>query len=289
LWVVTVPSFVVVVDTLGASIYISIAQGFGIALIGTFIAVLLVSYAERKHNLDITSVLQKEIESVLLHASDDKKVRKQKVIEFFVLFFSLFGAIFFIYGVWKVSLMILIPVVIIIWVISFYIYKRRPYKLKTIGKEYFSIGLARQSYLVTLMLSIGTLIYALNQTDFAENVVGGLNFLESHVSWLNPLYLLPFIVIFLGFLGLGPLTVMVLMAGILNSLALPYPPELIVLAITSGSVISILISPMIMPLIILSATNGLSLFTNGIKFNWKFSILFYIVTQLYIQFMIQFW
>ena len=289
LWVVTVPSFVVVVDTLGASIYISIAQGFGIALIGTFIAVLLVSYAERKHNLDITSVLQKEIESVLLHASDDKKVRKQKVIEFFVLFFSLFGAIFFIYGVWKVSLMILIPVVIIIWVISFYIYKRRPYKLKTIGKEYFSIGLARQSYLVTLMLSIGTLIYALNQTDFAENVVGGLNFLESHVSWLNPLYLLPFIVIFLGFLGLGPLTVMVLMAGILNSLALPYPPELIVLAITSGSVISILISPMIMPLIILSATNGLSLFTNGIKFNWKFSILFYIITQLYIQSMIQFW
>src|SRR5699024_6131134 len=203
LWVVTVPSFVVVVDTLGASIYISIAQGFGIALIGTFIAVLLVSYAERKHNLDITSVLQKEIESVLLHASDDKKVRKQKVIEFFVLFFSLFGAIFFIYGVWKVSLMILIPVVIIIWVISFYIYKRRPYKLKTIGKEYFSIRLARQSYLVTLMLSIGTLIYALNQTDFAENVVRGLNFLESHVSWLNPLYLLPFIVIFLGFLGLG--------------------------------------------------------------------------------------
>lgn len=289
LWVVTVPSFVVVVDTLGASIYISIAQGFGIALIGTFIAVLLVSYAERKHNLDITSVLQKEIESVLLHASDDKKVRMQKVIEFFVLFFSLFGAIFFIYGVWKVSLMILIPVVIIIWVISFYIYKRRPYKLKTIAKEYFSIGLARQSYQVTLMLSIGTLIYALNQTDFAENVVGGLNFLESHVSWLNPLYLLPFIVIFLGFLGLGPLTVMVLMAGILNSLALPYPPELIVLAITSGSVISILISPMIMPLIILSATNGLSLFTNGIKFNWKFSILFYIVTQLYIQFMIQFW
>src|SRR5699024_11384739 len=109
---------------------------------------------------------------------------------------------------------------------------------------------ARQSYQVTLMLSIGTLIYALNQTDFAENVVGGLNFLESHVSWLNPLYLLPFIVIFLGFLGLGPLTVMVLMAGILNSLALPYPPDLIVLAITSESVISILFSPMIMPLII---------------------------------------
>ncbi len=289
LWVVTVPSFVVVVDTLGASIYISIAQGFGIALIGTIIAVLFVSSAERKHNLDITSVLQKEINSVLLNASDDKKVRKQKVIEFFILFFSLFGTIFFIYGVWQISLMTLIPVVIIGWVITFYIYKRRAYKLKSIAKEYFTNGLKNQSYQVTLMLSIGTLIYALNQTDFAVTVVDGLNFLESHVSWLNPLYLLPFIVIILGLLGLGPLTVMVLMAGILNSLALPYPPELIVLAITSGSVISILISPVIMPLIILSATNGLSLFTNGIKFNWKYSIVFYVVTQIYIQLMVHLW
>jgi len=93
----------------------------------------------------------------------------------------------------------------------------------------------------------------------------------------------------LGFLGLGPLTVMVLVAGILDSMALPYPPELIVLAITSGSVLSILLSPVIMPLIVLSASNGLSLFTNGIKFNWKYCIVFYIIVQIYLQLMVQFW
>src|SRR5699024_11905446 len=117
------------------------------------------------------------------------------------------------------------------------------YKFKALTKDYFFNSLKNQTYQVSLMLSIGALIYSLNQTNFAENVVGGLNFLENYISWLNPLYLLPFIVIILGLLGLGSLTVMVLMAGILNSLALPYPPELIVLAITSGSVISILISP----------------------------------------------
>lgn len=289
LWVITVPSFIVVVDTLGASIYIAIAQGFGIALVGTIIAVMFVSPTERKHNLNITPILQKEIDNVLLTASTDVKERKRNVIEFFLLFFSLFGAIFFIYSVWNIPLMILIPLVILGWIIIFYIYKQRVYKLKTIGKQYFLSELGKKAYQVSLMLSIGTMIFSLNQTNFAENVVGGLNYIESLVSWLNPLYLLPFIVIILGLLGLGPLTVMVLVAGILKSLALPYPPELIVLAITSGSVISILISPVLMPLIVLSDSNGLNLFTNGVKSNWKYSIVFFIVTQIYIQLMIQIW
>ena len=289
LWVITVPSFIVVVDTLGASIYIAIAQGFGIALVGTIIAVMFVSPTEQKHNVNITPILQKEIDNILLTASTDVKERKRNVFEFFLLFFSLFGAIFFIYSVWQIPLMILIPLVILGWIIIFYIYKRRVYKLKTIGKQYFLSELGKKAYQVSLMLSIGTLIFSLNQTNFAENVVGGLNYIESQISWLNPLYLLPFIVIILGLLGLGPLTVMVLVAGILKSLALPYPPELIVLAITSGSVISILISPVLMPLIVLSDSNGLNLFTNGVKSNWKYSIVFFIVTQIYIQLMILIW
>lgn len=289
LWVITVPSFIVVVDTLGASIYISIAQGFGIALVGTILAVLFVAPTERKHNLNITPILQTEINNVLLTASTDIKTRKRNVIEFFLLFFSLFGAIFFIYSIWNIPLMTLIPLTIIGWIITFYLYKQRMYKLKSIANQYFSNELGKKAYQVALMLSIGTLIYSLNQTNFAENVVGGLNAIESVVSWLNPLYLLPFIVIVLGLMGLGPLTVMVLVAGILESLNLPYPPELIVLSITSGSVISILISPVLMPLIVLSDSNGLNLFTNGIKSNWKYAFAFFIVTQIYIQIMMHIW
>src|SRR5699024_7042129 len=131
--------------------------------------------------------------------------------------------------------------------------------------------------------------YALNNTNFANIVVNGLNDMQAQIPFINPLYLIPFIVILLGFCGLGPLTVMVLVAGILESLALPYPPELIVLAVTSGSAISILLSPVIMPVIALSAVNGLSLFTNGIKFNWKYSIVLYSVIQLYIQMMVYIW
>src|SRR5699024_5543361 len=158
------------------------------------------------------------------------------VIEFFLLFISLFGTIFLIYGICVFPLLILIPLVIIAWMISFYLYKQRQSKLKTIGKQYVTDDLKNQTPSVVLMLSICVLIYAINETSFAEYVVSGINYLESQVSWLNPLYLLPFIVIVLGLMGLGPLTVMVLVAGILTTLDLPYPPELIVLAITSGSV-----------------------------------------------------
>lgn len=289
LWVITIPSFVVVVDTLNASIYLSIAQGFGVALVGTFVAVLFMTFETRKHNVDLTPLIQREMEDVLKDASADYHTRKKNVIEFFVLFISLFGTIFVIYGVWEIPLLILIPLVIIVWMITFYLYKQRTYKLKTISQQYVAEGLKNQTPPVVLMLSVGVLIYAINETGFAASVVSGINYLESQVSWLNPLYLLPFIVIILGVMGLGPLTVMVLVAGILTTLDLAYPPELIVLAITSGSVISILISPLILPLIVLSNANGLSSLTNGLKFNWKFALLFYVLTQSYIQIMIHLW
>lgn len=288
LWVVSVPSFIVAVDTLGASLYISIAQGFGAAIVGTVIAVIFSYFQERTYGVPLTPVLQKEINTILLNASS-KKVRIKKVIEFFLLFLTLFGAIFIIYAIWHIPLMILIPVVVIVWVIAFYVLKRRVSKLRFVTAEYVNSGLKKQAYQLNVMTAVGVLIYALNQTDFATHVVGGLNYMQDHFAWLNPLFLLPFIVMLLGFLGLGPLTVMVLVAGILDSMALPYPPELIVLAITSGSVLSILLSPVIMPLIVLSASNGLSLFTNGIKFNWKYSIVFYLIVQIYLQLMVQFW
>jgi len=287
LWVVTVPSFIVAVDTLGASLYVAIAQGFGAALVGTVIALFSSYVQERKYGMEITPVLQKEISTILQNASS-KKVRVKKVLEFFLLFLTLFGTIFLVYAIWHIPLMVLIPIVIIFWVIAFYLIKRRVHKLGFIAKSYVQTSLTKQAYQLNVMLAVGVLIYALNQTSFAVNVVEGLNAIEQAVPWLNPLFLLPFIVMILGFFGLGPLTVMVLVAGILESMALPYPPELIVLAITSGSVLSILLSPVIMPLIVLSAANGLNLFTNGIKFNWKYCIAFYIIIQLYLQLMVQF-
>src|SRR5699024_11515336 len=108
------------------------------------------------------------------------------------------------------------------WTITFYIYKRRIYKFKALTKDYFFNSLKNQTYQVSLMLSIGALIFSLNQTNFAENVVGGLNFLENYISWLNPLYFLPFIFIILGLLVLGPFQLLYLLQVLLIVLFLLY-------------------------------------------------------------------
>src|SRR5699024_320518 len=135
---------------------------------------------------------------MLLNASN-KQVRIKKVLEFFFLFLSLFGTIFIVYAIWQVPLMILIPLVIIFWMIAFYLIKRRIDRLRIITKTYIHHGLQKQAYQLNVMISVGVLIFALNQTSFAMNVVNGLNAVEHAVSWLNPLFLLPFIVMILGF------------------------------------------------------------------------------------------
>src|SRR5699024_11875647 len=77
--------------------------------------------------------------------------------------------------IWNIPLLILIPLVIIVWMFFFYIYKQRTYKFKMIAQQYLSEGLKNQTSSLVLMLIIGVLIYSLNQTNFAVNVVEGIN------------------------------------------------------------------------------------------------------------------
>lgn len=151
------------------------------------------------------------------------------------------------------------------------------------GKNYFSNGISRQAQQFSILLSAGLMIYALNRSGTGAYVIDGMNYITELIPFLNILLLLPFILIVLGFIGLGPLPVIVLVTGILEGAVLPYPPELIVLAVTSGSVISIILSPFVMPVIILSSLNGLSGIRNGIRFNLRYAIAFYIMVQLFIQ------
>src|SRR5690625_4750646 len=57
MWVVSIPSFIFAVETLGASLWIAILQGLGIAVIGTIVAVIFNSLRERKYDFDVTNVL----------------------------------------------------------------------------------------------------------------------------------------------------------------------------------------------------------------------------------------
>ncbi|MFB4474081.1 hypothetical protein ACDI16_14265 [Oceanobacillus caeni] len=281
MWVISIPSFAYVVEVMDASLGISILQGLGISIVGVVIALIFSYFEEKRYGVDLTAGLQMEIDDVLHHAN--QRYVKRYTIEFLVLFLTLFGSILILQAYIHIELLVLIPLVVVVWVVSYYIVKRRPKQLTQEIYSYVSKNIEYQAYQVCMMLGAGILIYALNQTSFAQMVVDGIYSLQELIPFLNILYFLPFIIIILGFFGLGPLTVMVLVAGILESIHLPYARELVVLAITSGSTISILLSPLIMPVIVLSSENGLSALKNGIRFNWKYAVVIYVLVQVYVQ------
>ncbi|GAA0594831.1 hypothetical protein GCM10009001_08700 [Virgibacillus siamensis] len=284
-WVVTIPSFTIAVETLNASLWITILQGIVVSICGVFLAAVFSYFEEKHYSINLTEEITAEMGTVLNHASG-KKEQIRKTLEFGFLFISLFGTIFLLHALVNIELMMIIPVVIFVWACLYYIIKRKPGNFLREGKTYYMDGLVPQGYQFSVMLSVGIMIFGLNQTGFGTAIVDGMYYLQETIPFANILLLLPLIVVIMGFMGLGPLTVMVLVTGILNSISLPYSPELVVLSVTSGSVLSILLSPLLMPTIVLSGTNGLSAFTNGLKFNYKYAIMMYAMVQVYVQLMI---
>ncbi|MFD1385621.1 hypothetical protein ACFQ4Z_02320 [Oceanobacillus oncorhynchi subsp. oncorhynchi] len=284
LWVVSIPSFAYVVEAMEASLWKSILQGLGVAALGTIVAILFFPLENKKYHVNFTRGLQHEIDEIMQHTRN-KRETKRIVREFMILFLSLFGSIFILSAWVNMELLVLIPLTILVWILSYYLVKKRLYKLTHIAALYVKEEMAGKSYQLCVMIGAGMLIAGLTKTGFAGWVVDSLYALEAVAPFINLLYLLPFMVIILGFAGLGPLTVMVLVAGILQTIHLPYPPELIVLSVTLGSSISILLSPVIMPIIVLSGSNGLSGFKNGFQFNGVFAVVLYALVMTYIQLM----
>ncbi|MDQ0429801.1 hypothetical protein QOZ98_002629 [Planomicrobium stackebrandtii] len=282
LWVISIPSFIFAVEALEATLWKSMALGFAFAFAGTILSVIFSYFQEKKYGVDFTYVLKQEIDKAMKNSRNQGKWNKD-VAEFVFLFISLFGTIFFVHEMTGLEFLLTIPLVILGWTMLYFLIKRKPCSFVVETRYYFSTGIAKQAQQFSILIAAGLLIYALNQSNAGGYVIGGMNYLTGIVPVLNVLFLIPFIVIFLGFIGLGPLPVIVLVTGVLEAIPFPYPPELVVLAVTSGSVISIILSPFVMPVIILSSVNGLSGIRNGLQFNLKFAVAFYIMVQLFIQ------
>lgn len=280
MWVISIPSFIFAVDALGASLGLSILQGFIISFAGILLSVFTSYIRERRYGEDLTAGIQEQLAKI---ADQQQPGGNHEVREFIFLFVSLFGSIFLINSIWDASLLLIIPLVIISWVILNFVIRQKPRKIFENSMEYAKSGVPNKAQQFSILLAAGFLIDAVNQSGYGEYIVDGLFLVSDAIPFLNFLWVLPFVVIILGFIGLGPLTVIVLVSGILQGVAVPYPPEIVLLGITSGSVISIMLSPLILPTIVLSSVNGLSIVKNSFLFNYKFAIAFYLMVQVYVQ------
>ncbi|ASF38884.1 hypothetical protein CEH05_07060 [Halobacillus halophilus] len=287
MWVVSIPSFIFAVQALGASLGLSILQGFVIAFAGTLLSVLFSHFQERHYGVDLTAGIQEELGRIEEEKKEDPNGNRD-ALEFVILFVTLFGSIFLVNAVWPVDLLLIIPIVIVAWVLLYFIVRRRSSAIAENGKTYVGKSIPNKAQQFSILLAAGFLINAVNQSGYGEYIIDGLFYITDAIPFLNFLWVLPFVVIILGFIGLGPLTVIVLVSGILQGVELPYPPEIVVLGITSGSVISIMLSPLILPSIILSSVNKLSIIKNGLLFNYKYAIAFYAMVQIYLQLFVVF-
>ncbi|MET3504204.1 hypothetical protein [Halalkalibacter oceani] len=280
LWVISTPSLAYVVTIMKADIVLIVIQGTLIALLGVVLAVLLFHFDEKAYSLNITEELKQIF-------SDYKKDKQQTalVLEFCGLFLSLLAAIFLMNSLLPFDILTILPIVIFSWTLLYFLLKRKTVQLYKEFRQYFSPenGLPMRAREFSIFLAAGFLIYSLNGSGWGYVVVEGVYSITEQVAWLNLLWFLPFTVPLLAMGGLMPSTVMVLVGGILQHIPLPYPPELIVLALTTGSVFAVLLSPMIVPAIVLSGENGRSPLKNSLFSQWKFALLFYICTQAYIQ------
>ncbi|WP_077622692.1 hypothetical protein [Sediminibacillus massiliensis] len=284
LWVISIPSFAFAVDHLGAPLGWTIVQGFLVSVAGILLAVLFASRQESKYGVDFSAGIKEEMDRLVDNTVNPRE-GKRLVLEFAVLFLSLFSTIFIVHIMFGWGLLLVIPPTILLWTYGYFLIKKKSRQFLSLSKNYVVKEMRFKSQQFSLMLSAGVLIFSVNQSGIGNYMVDGLFYMEQSVPFLNFLAILPFTAIVLGFLGLGPLTVIVLVAGILQHVNLPYPPELVVLSMTSGSVISVLLSPVILPVIVLSATNKLSILKNGFQFNIGYAVTFYFIVQAYIQFM----
>src|SRR5699024_3195862 len=129
----------------------------------------------------------------------NQKIQIKYVIEFILLYVSLFGLIFLVFAISQIRLIILIPLIILIWIFFFYLYKKRFKKLLYVLSKFSKIDTLKQTYQVSVMISVGILIYSLEETNLTTYLESGVGYIYMHIPLFNPLLIIPLLVVILGF------------------------------------------------------------------------------------------
>ncbi len=279
LWVISVPSFSYAVQSTGTMLHTAILQGALVSFFGMMLAAVILHVQERRKGMDFTKGIQEELQRFL----PNNRWNKRLLLEFLLLFVTLVGFIFLLHLAFHIEILVAIPIVIVVWTFVYFLIKRDLYRLITESKFYLIRGVPLKAKEISLILSAGFLIHALNKTGLGSRFIEAMYELSEKIASINFLTILPFIVIILGFVGLSPLTVMVLLGEIIRQISLPYPPDLLLLSLTLGSCLTIMLSPLGIPVIVLSSENKRTPLNNSLKMNWRYACCFYVIVQLYIQ------
>jgi len=284
LWVITIPSLSYVVSVFHANVAVMMAQGLAFALIGVWLTILIQGRRDRKTGTRLSEELFAQ-----LRANESKAAEQRtgaNVREFLLIFLVLMAVIFAMHGLTGLPLLYLVPVILFPGVALIFIAKRKGKQFAGELKAYLFRELPFRSYEMGFFVATGLFIHAMNTSGWSEAIVTTIHNATDHAQLINMPLLLPWIIVGLSFMGLTPLTNMVLLGGLIQSIHLPYPPELIAFSMAVGSMMGHILSPITVAAIVLSAANGKSPWFNSVRSNWAFALIFYAVSQLYVQTML---
>lgn len=276
LWTIVHPAFAYVIAGTNAPLLPTMVKGLGLAFIGLIIgvAIYLLQIKQKQISLDVTPDL-----SVQEGEQLDGLVGK---FLFWVLF--LMASILFMNQWLHIDILLTVPVVIVIVTTIYFVSNQSLLQYKELWLRFLTADLGKRKKQLFVILSAGLLVGTLKQTGYG-NVL--FNYFLTAVDLLNINVLigLTLVVILMGFCGFPPIPAMVLLSGILGSVQVGYPLDIVAISLLLGVSVTLVVAPVTIPLLIISGLNGRSLIENGFRWNIIFGVLLLIVGLLYVQLM----
>lgn len=276
-WSLSVPSFVFAVEVLGASVMITMMHGFFLSLVGVLLSSIFFLFYKREETKSLTIEIREIIQNQKTEGNN-----RRIFIEFVVLLLSLILLILTLNYLVSWSILRIIPIVIIFWTFGYFLVNKKLNHFVWEGRTFFG-NIPFKSKEISIFLSAGLLVASLNISGIGQKLVEGSYNLVETVTFINFLMILPVFVMVFSFFGLPATASMVVICSIIGSLPIPYNPELLVISLATGTVGGILLSPFMIPGILLSNVNENNPYQNTFFENKLYVIGFLILAQIYLQ------
>jgi hypothetical protein len=277
MWSVSLPSFAYAVAIVDAPLLRTQLLGIGLSIIGLVLAAVDYWAYEKRRGYSLTHEINQQISQF-----GQQNLASKLVFELIALFLILFTAILIVHEWFKLDLLVSVPIIVVVVTLIYFLYKG---KLKTFGQKVagmFRGEIARNSQEISLIICAGILIYTMRSSNIGTSLFNWIYEGTLNTPWLDILFVLPLFILLLGLMGISPMTIMVLMSGLLLNISLPYPPELIVLSLGIGNVLCLMLSPFTVTVVMMSGANGKPPFHNSIKLNARFAIKFFVAALAYL-------
>ncbi|MEB3101696.1 hypothetical protein [Ferviditalea candida] len=276
LWSVFSPGFAYASQNLGVNFVEMIMLGIGLALIGIVISVLIYYFKNRDEANQQIQPDEKD-DSQRLPLREHRK----RAAELVVLFALLILLIVIFVEVFAFPILTAVPIVVLFTVVLYFgVFSDIPFFIRNL-MSFVRNQLSGKYKELTLLFVMGVFITALEDSGLAKR------WFELFLSFvgtyhLNVYIFLVLMVIFIGAIGFPPIPLLVIIANIISTIPIGKSPELFMPSLLIGTTISLMLSPVTVPLMIMSNLNGLSMLRNGFVWNYMFGIVFLLVSIAYI-------